>query len=646
MKYVNFRKGLVSKPQLIPLDENYNPYIYTDDINKDYYTSLFLYDDHHKKILEEKGTLAGIKDVSTDVLYFDFDSKEDINLARDDALALINRLKKNGVNEYSICFSGKKGFSVEVYCNEYFTVDEFKATVQSLAGDLKTFDTTVSDPQRIVRLPNTKHQSAPFFKVPLSEDDLFVCHIEEIQHMAAKQNFDLYNPKYVNLPRGFKKTTPIKPVVEHTEVVNDMSGFDLKARPTQFDEARWLINNGFFESGERSTALLCLASFYKSLGYHQEQTYRLLKGTAELQSQRTGDERFPDVELYNNIIMQVYSANWKGGIYSIHDKNSWLHKYAIKKGINLKREISVGKFVDIENDFLDFVKNIEQNTIKTGIREIDNEMSITTGSMLGIVGPAASGKTSLTLDILNNTSKDGVISVFASLDMYRTRIYEKLIYRITEGKMSRKQVYDLYKNGDSSNVKKKIEQEFGNVYFYDKSSPTVQDLKDYILNVEETSGQKVKLLMIDYFERVSSDMSDDTAASKRVSGELQDLMNDLNICIIILYQPNKASIGHGPDVPILNYTAIKGSGFVFQSLRNIISICRYGQHVKYQEYDKFFNINILKNDLGVLGCYDYHWDGRTGRIRQLEDNERKELDEFLKLKQLNKDNGETNNGWN
>lgn len=645
MKYVNFRKGLVSKPQLIPLDENYNPYIYTDDINKDYYTSLFLYDDHHKKILEEKGTLAGIKDVSTDVLYFDFDSKEDINLARDDALALINRLKKNGVNEYSICFSGKKGFSVEVYCNEYFTVDEFKATVQSLAGDLKTFDTTVSDPQRIVRLPNTKHQSAPFFKVPLSEDDLFVCHIEEIQHMAAKQNFDLYNPKYVNLPRGFKKTTPIKPVVEHTEVVNDMSGFDLKARPTQFDEARWLINNGFFESGERSTALLCLASFYKSLGYHQEQTYRLLKGTAELQSQRTGDERFPDVELYNNIIMQVYSANWKGGIYSIHDPNSWLHKYAQKKGINLKENVyQPSKILDIKAQFVDFVNNIEQNTIKTGIAPLDKALPITTGMCLGIVGAPSSGKTAISLDILANTSKAGVTSVFASLDMYRTRIFEKINYRVSGGK-SREEIYKMYQDGTDKILTDKIQEEFGNVYFYDRSSPTVQDIRDYVLQVEQSSGEKVKLVLIDYFERVSSDMQDDTAASKRVSAELQDMMNDLNVCIIILYQPNKASIGGGPDTPILNYTAIKGSSFVFQSLRNIISLWRPFQTPETKHLDNYLNMAILKSDLGELDVFDFGWVGKTGKIYELEDHERKELKELLKQKEARKNSKETGE-WN
>lgn len=644
MKYINFRKGLVSKPNLIPISSN--PYDHIDDQSKDYYVSLFQYDEHHKDILKEKGTLAGIKDVQTDILYFDFDSKDDIELARGDTLELCNRLQLKGINEYTICFSGCKGFSVEVYSNELLNVDEFKATINSLAGDLKTFDTSVSDPQRIVRLPNTRHQKTPFFKVPLTRFDLETMHVEEIQHVAGKQNFDGYSPVYVDLPKGIKQS--VVPKTETKEAVKtlDMSGFDIKSRPAQFDEARWLINNGFFESGERSNALLCLASFYKSLGYLEEQTYRILKGTAELQSKRSGDDRFPDNELYNNIIVQVYGANWKGGIYSIHDENSWLYKYATKKGLNLKDSVmdKPSKILDIQKQFTDFVNNIDKNTIKTGIKRLDDSLQITTGMCLGLVGAPSSGKTAIALDILANTSKQGVTSVFASLDMYRTRIFEKINYRVSGGK-SREEIYKMYQSGREKELTKKIDEEFGNVYFYDRSSPTVQNIRDYVLHVEQTSGEKVKLVLIDYFERVSSDMNDDTAASKRVSAELQDMMNDLNVCVIILYQPNKMSIGGGPDTPILNYTAIKGSSFVFQSLRNIISIWRPFQTPHTKDIDKYMSLAILKSDLGELDVFDFGWVGKTGKIYELEDHERQELRDLLKQKEAMKKEKE-NGGWN
>lgn len=628
MNYINLRKGLASKAKLIPI--NADIYEHITDNETDWYMSLFQYNDKHKEILKTSGTLAGIKDVKTDIIFFDFDDKDNINNAKEDAITLCKRLKDKGIENFNICFSGMKGFSVDFYTKELFTPREFKQIISGLAGDLKTFDVKVCDPQRVVRVPNTKHQKSGLYKVPITFEELSSLTIEEITSNAIKPNFEAYKPIYIECPDSL---IPVEEVEEHKPM--DLGDFDIKNRPAFFDEARWMLNNGIFENGERNTALLCLASFYKSLGYVADQTYRILKGTAELQSKRTNTDRYPDEELYNNIIMSVYGPNWKGGTFSIRDPDSWLYKYAKRQGIDVTSDgVKASKFTDIETDFVDFVKNIEQNTIKTGIKYIDENMLITTGSVMGILGPASSGKTSVTLDILNHTSLSGVPSVFASLDMYRTRIYEKLIYRVTDGKYDRKKVYEMYKNGEYKDINQKIKEQFGNVYFYDKSSPTVQDIREYVLEVEKTSGQKVKLVMIDYFERISSDMSDDTAASKRIMGEIQDLMNDLNLCVIVLYQPNKMSIGSGPDVPILNYTAIKGSSFVFQSLRNIVSICRYGQNVKYQDYDKYINFNILKNDLGTLGSCDMHWTGRTGRIRELEDHERTQLKEFLKLKEM------------
>ena len=54
--YINLRSGLNSKPKLVDIKEDINKYITTRD--KDYYVSLYKYNDVHKKILEEKGTLA------------------------------------------------------------------------------------------------------------------------------------------------------------------------------------------------------------------------------------------------------------------------------------------------------------------------------------------------------------------------------------------------------------------------------------------------------------------------------------------------------------------------------------------------------------------------------------------------------------
>jgi replicative DNA helicase len=250
---------------------------------------------------------------------------------------------------------------------------------------------------------------------------------------------------------------------------------------------------------------------------------------------------------------------------------------------------------------------------------------------LGIIGAAASGKSSIALDILNNTSKAGVRSVFASLDMYRTRMYEKILYKVSGG-MKRKDLYNMYKESRNKELDEKVMKEFGNVNIFDKSAATVDDIRDYIIACEEKYGEKVKLVMVDYFERVNTDVSDDTAASKRIANELQDLVNDMNVCLITLVQPNKFSIAGGPDKPILDYTAIKGSSFIYQSFRGILSLWRPFFTPDTVKLDKYMEMAILKNDLGTLNRFQFGWHGPTGEIRELEDHERAELRRLLKEK--------------
>jgi hypothetical protein len=53
-------------------------------------------------------------------------------------------------------------------------------------------------------------------------------------------------------------------------------------------------------------------------------------------------------------------------------------------------------------------------------------------------------------------------------------------------------------------------------------------------------------------------------------------------------------------------------------------------------------INILKNDLGAQDRFEMGWVGKTGEIYTLEDHERVELKELMKLKNATK---EEKSGW-
>lgn len=642
MFYVNLREGLNSKPLLVKANENVENLI--KNPNKDWYVSLFKYNENHKKHLEENGTLSGIRDTVTDKLYFDFDNKTNLDLARQDAVLAATRLIERGIEEDSIqCFfTGAKGFNLEVALNQKITPEQFKAIVFNIAGDLNTFDKVVNDPNRIVRIPNTKHQDTGLYKIELEPHELVELDIEEIKEKAKKRRILKRETKMSNLSQellNIKFEQSVEKIQQ--ELTFDITEIDLKQRPKGFDESRWLLANGFFRHGERNHSMLCLAATYKNLFYPEELTKNLLVGVAEIQAKRTGEDVFPEKEI-DLVVDQVYGPNWKGGQFTTRDPNNWLAQYARKMGLNIKEDEDTPKTIEaIAPSFVKFIQEIEKNTIKTGIDQLDKIIPMTVGSNIGVVAGPGVGKTALALKILKNNSKQGITSVFASLDMSRNRLFEKVVYNVTG--MSRDDMYKAFREGKYEDILKKVKTEYGNVWFYDKTAASMYDIKEFVKNVEQTTGEKVKLLLIDYFERVNSDVSDDTAASKKVANEIQDAIIDLDLLAITLYQPNKMSLGSGPDTEITSYTSIKGSSFIYQACRGIIGLSRPFYTPKTKDLDKYMIINVLKNDLGELDRLELGWNGKTGEIFELEDHEKDELRNLMDLKNGD-DNG--NDDWN
>jgi len=623
--YIRLSEGL-NKYNLIPKDSNIWDHIKNPD-TKDYYQSIYYYTQEHYDHWKKTHSLAGITNVKTDKLVFDLDDAKNPENAKNDALTLITKLIQMGIPKegFEIEFSGNKGFSVEVSTNSKFSPEELKTLAMNLTEGLPTRDSSVYDPQRIFRVPGTKHLKSGLYKFPITLDQLSNLSIDEIKTLAKDYNnvdkdISVFR---VDLPQSVLalKTKPKKEKAETLFEYHDE--LDLSSKPKWLSPSKYALQEGFFVEGERSVALTILAATYKSQGFNKTICYRQLKGVAELQSIRNKVDRFPDEEIWNNIISTVYSPMWKGGTYS-YEKTELLQKVSKRLGLPVEEvddEVKPKFITSITDKFKIYVKNIDQNTIKTGIDLIDKNVFISTGANVAIVGGPGSGKSSIALEILRNTSMNGVKSVFASLDMSSTRIYEKIIYKLT-GKR-REEIYSLFKHDKEGETVSLLEKNFGNVYFYDRSMPSVKHLREYILACEQESGEKIKLVMLDYFERISSNKNDETAASKDVAGELQNLVNDLDIALITLVQPNKMS--GDMSQPIKSYTNIKGSSFLAQSFRIILSIYREGFDPQVPENDKYLTVNVLKNDLGETASMDFAWDGKRGEIEELDEYQKIDL---------------------
>jgi replicative DNA helicase len=379
---------------------------------------------------------------------------------------------------------------------------------------------------------------------------------------------------------------------------------------------------------------MALAAHFASQGFPKEVTYRILKGAVELQMRRyPNQEEAPKDHLWNSIIKSVYSDQWQGKTYACKD-HQFLQEVCPAKGTGECKAHSndaIIAFKDLSTKFKDFAKNIDKNRVYTGIEELDKSIMLTTSMPVGILGSPGSGKTSMLLNILENTSKAGIHSMFCSLDMGWPLVYAKLISRHTG--LNFETVLNAYKTGDASFKEwdNEIGNSFKNVGLTFKSGTTVDDIRQQVIEYQEKVGEKVKLIAIDYLEMLHSNYSDPTANAAYQAAKLKDLATDLETCVMVLVQPPKSA--GDPSKPLTSYRQVKGASALEQNFRAIISVHREGFSPDHPGDDKFITINGLKNTMGPLFSLDMKWDGVRGMITPLSFGDQQHLKALREAKE-------------
>lgn len=644
MQYIRFSENY-NNNILIPSVES--PFKYIKNPEKPYFISMMKYSDKQYTEWIKTKTLSKMSGSTTDRLWADFDSK-DLRTAFEDAKVFYSRLLSNGFTEENIqiSFSGNKGVGFIVDLEDDITLEDVTSIATTLAKDLNTFDTSMYDNQRIFRLPFTKNEKSGLYKIPLTQDELNNYNLDEI--VEASRNISQFNRDEVLSYYKRAKLNPSLLALKVKEIKQEKKNKseatpDLKSAleriPRGWKDYKYALVQGFFDSGERHNALMVIAATCRGLGYDKNTAYYMCKSALKKQATRTGDEEFPKDELWDNIIERsVYSDSWEGGQYS-PSTNPWLKKYCERMGFDVHQKDEDDKpsvaLEEITSDYFRFAEGFEKNILKTGIEGVDNNVILSTSTLNGLLGNPGSGKTSMALNYLKYTSKNNIPSMFFSLDMGKHLVYSKLVQK--ETKLDFKQTLTLYKdNPEKANrVAEKLREDYKNVGFNFKSGLTVADVKDAIREQEAQTGRKLKLVIIDYLECLAGPLSDPTANAGMIANQLKDVANETETCILLLLQTQKHST---PDVsdPLLSLKGVKGSSLIEQSCSTILTLWREGYSPKYVDDDKYISFAVVKNRFGNLWTDDFSWDGVTGNIRSLAEEERSELKAFRKRKKEEK----------
>ena len=628
-KYVRLCRAFNDKGILVPQG---NVWDYIKDDNE-WYVSTYFYNEDQYKAFQQTGSVKGVRDVLTDRIWWDFDDKDNPDKARQDAHTTVLRLIEKGIdkNALQVYYSGNKGCNVVMDVDTHLTPEQVEAFTENVAGDLKTFDTTMYDATQILRVPGTKHQVSGFYKIPLSIGELSNS-IEMIRTKAksldnVKENFDW---TVANVPAELlvSKKKEEKKSAAPEEI-------DWSQRPKEWKQYKWALLQGQFNSGERHHALMIIAATCRGLGYDKETTYYMCKSALKKQAALHGQEEFNKEELWNNIIEEsVFADGWEGGQYS-PKTDPWLRKYCERMNIKWEEDKEDNPCVtlgDMTSHFESFAKNFEQNIIKTGILELDNNLTLSTSTLNGLLGQPGSGKTSVSMNILRNTSKMNIPSIFFSLDMGMPLVYSKLVQKETG--FSFKRALELYRNGDShklTEIGNKIKEDYKNVSFNFRSGLTVADIKTIKRSQEQQTGKKIKFCVIDYLECLASPYADATAGAAFIANQLKDLANEEEMCILLLLQTQKHSTSDISD-PLLSMKQIKGSSVLEQACSTVLTLWREGYSPRTVDDDKSLSFAIVKNRFGGLWSGDFAWNGVTGDVRSMTEEEKIRFNDFKQRK--------------
>lgn len=643
-KYLQVRDGLNDKGYLVlqdTLDNKTSQTLHGGGSDRDIYSSLFWFPKEAKNYVDaNEGSIKGYHGKAySNRLFFDLDSKQDVNKAKEDAKELLHRLQQAGIKieeHVRVFFSGNKGFHIEVPVNATYEPEELKSLCSNIAVGLESFDEVIYNTSRIIRVLNTKHPVTGLYKIELEPYDLIELSVEQIKEKArSKSNtFKVLPVEDVSVLDKFKKPTfqKFQPVIVTNFNANGIRGMDeidFSQCPKTKPRCIFALEHGVMVPGigERSELYLRLASYYRNQGLAKDVAYNALKGIARLNSRLYPEaEPFSKDELWNTAINSAYSKSWRQipGAFGSDPNNDVVKKYCdasskfTSKPCCVHHQIQVERSVvqidEVSEAFDHFAANFDKNTVKTGIEFVDRNMQITTGTTNLLVGAAGSGKTTLALNILESSNVNGQPSVFFSMDMHKNLIYLKLAMKHTN--YTKDQIFRFHKEKNRQKIdeiRNIITEKYKLTHFDFSTTLTLDQMRDKIFDIEQRTGQKLKFALIDYAGRISGPYSDVYANSNFNALKSVEIANVTDTATIILSQISRQT-GDGAT-PIRTKRAAKESGTWEESATNVITVWR--PFMGDVDRDDVMRIFLAKNRMGSELEQVLYWDGAKSVIRDM-----------------------------
>lgn len=294
--------------------------------NVDVHSSVYLYTDDvlnyvrkHKSMSDYSGR------VFSDALHWDFDDNDNITKAYNDTCELISRLKDSGFDDHCVVvyFSGNKGYHVVASSDEIKNIDsddlpdKVKFICKKFASGLNTFDDSVYNRTRILRVTNTINPKSGLYKIGFSIDEFLKLSPEEISNMAK------------DVKVSPKRVTDASPNKITQQVLDEYTPEERRASEKTYQN----LPSGI-QVGNRNNSLTSLAGLLRSRNVPMDVVSRAVHNENAML------EKPLPVNDVNSIIKSISRYSPKSEYREINKSNLLTMEEAGKKWFDLRKRVS------------------------------------------------------------------------------------------------------------------------------------------------------------------------------------------------------------------------------------------------------------------------------------------------------------------
>lgn len=285
-------------------------------------------------------------------------------------------------------------------------------------------------------------------------------------------------------------------------------------------------------------------------------------------------------------------------------------------------EESIDTLEDIDREYEEFVRNLDQMSIRLGINELDDRTGgLQFGEVVTLIARTGVGKSAIAQNMISNVlrayPKAGV--VFVSLEMPRLQAFARQL-QIHAGK-KRSEVIEAYRSGNKCAVQA---DEFVANYrkrlaIIDKPGLTLDQIKRRVSALVKLKLlNPVRLLVIDYLGYLAGGPKDASLVERisEIARDVKQLAKELHVVVLLISQTSRNAGDGSEEVTI---TDARDSGAIEDSADFLIGCWRpelkTGITVdKFDQVEGDLWFKILKARRGVQDKFKVKFEGETLRV--------------------------------